>query len=438
MIGHAQPAGAPSLVCARSGLRLARNAAFTAALLLFVALPQAASASLSWSGPITLDHNAGSKLDAVACPSTGQCTAVDGAGRQVTFDPTSPGTPTPTTIDTYALEGVACPSTSQCTAVDLAKRQVTFDPASPGTPTPATIDGPIDGTNTPRGVACPSTSECTAVDVAGRQVTFDPASAGTPTPTPIDSTNPLLGVACPSTSQCTAVDDDGQQVTFDPTSPGTPTPTTIDSTNGLEAVACPSASQCTAVDFEGRQVTFDPTSPGTPAPTPIDSNAPDVRRCPGATGTMTGTSIGQIRLGMTRSRARHLYRHHFDRGKKYEDFFCLTPIGVRVGYASPKLLAAIPKNKRGGYAGKVVWASTSNRYYELDNIRPGESLAKASTQLHLEKPFHIGLNYWYLDRTSGYTAVLKVRGGVVEELGIATNALTETRKTQVVLMHSFY
>jgi len=350
MTGHAQPAGAPSLVCARSGLRLARNVAFTAALLLFVALPQAASASLSWSGPITLDHNAQTKLDAVACPSTSECTAVDLAGRQVTFDPTSPGTPTPTTID---------------------------------------------------------------------------------------STNPLYGVACPSASQCTAIDS-GQEVTFDPTSPGTPTPTTIDSTNGLEGVACPSTSQCTAVDFEGRQVTFDPTSPGTPTSTPIDSNVPNVRRCPGATGTMTGTSIGQITLRMTRSRARYLYRHHSNRGKKYEDFFCLTPIGVRVGYASPKLLAAIPKKKRGGYAGKVVWASTSNPYYELYNIRPGESLAEASTQLHLEKPFHIGLNYWYLDRTSGYTAVLKVRGGVVEELGIATNALTETRKTQVVLMHSFY
>ena len=59
----------------------------------------------------------------------------------MTFDPTSPGTPTPTTIDsTNYLDGVACPSTSQCTAVDGDGQQVTFDPTSPGTPTPTTID----------------------------------------------------------------------------------------------------------------------------------------------------------------------------------------------------------------------------------------------------------------------------------------------------------
>ena len=69
---------------------------------------------------------------------------------------------------------------------------------------------------------------------------------------------------------------------------------------------------------------------------------PKVPLCPGATGSMTGTSIGQITLGMTRTRARYLYRHHSNRGKQYEDFFCLTPIGVRVGYASPKLLDASP------------------------------------------------------------------------------------------------
>jgi hypothetical protein len=43
---------------------------------------------------------------------------------------------------------------------------------------------------------------------------------------------------------------------------------------------------------------------------------PKVRHCPGATGSMTGTTIGQIRLGMTRSRARYRYRRHSNRGKQ--------------------------------------------------------------------------------------------------------------------------
>ena len=165
---------------------------------------------------------------------------------------------------------------------------------------------------------------------------------------------------------------------------------------------------------------------------------PKVPLCPGATGSMTGTSIGQITLGMTRSRARYLYRHHSDRGKQYEDFFCLTPIGVRVGYASPILLKALSRSERAKVTGTVVWASVSNPYYSLDGIRPGESIAAASRVLGTAAPFHIGLNYWYLARKPTYTAVLKVRGGVVEELGIADNQLTTSRGLQSVLMRSFY
>lgn len=165
---------------------------------------------------------------------------------------------------------------------------------------------------------------------------------------------------------------------------------------------------------------------------------PFVRRCPGATGTMTGTRIGQIQLGMTRGRARFLYRRHSNRGKKYEDFFCLTPIGVRVGYASPKLLKGLSKRERAGVRGRVVWSSTSDPYYSLDGIRAGESITTASRVLGTEPPFHIGRNYWYLARKPSYTAVLKVRGGVVEELGIADTALTTSRGLQSILMHSFY
>ena len=165
---------------------------------------------------------------------------------------------------------------------------------------------------------------------------------------------------------------------------------------------------------------------------------PKVALCPGATGSMTGTTIGQITLGMTRSRARYLYRQHSNRGKQYQDFFCLTPIGVRVGYASPILLDSLAKHERATYQGRVVWASTSNPYYSLDGIRAGESIATASRVLDIEPPFHIGLNYWYLARKASYTAVLKVRGNVVQELGIADNALTTTRPAQNVLMHSFY
>ncbi|HTW20299.1 MAG TPA: hypothetical protein VME70_08825, partial [Mycobacteriales bacterium] len=105
----------------------------------------------------------------VACPSATQCTAIDVAGRQVTFDPASPGTPTPTptTIDTgHDLIGVACASATRCIAVDGDGRQVTFDPASPGAPTLTTID-----LTTLTAIACVSADECTAVDATGYETT---------------------------------------------------------------------------------------------------------------------------------------------------------------------------------------------------------------------------------------------------------------------------
>jgi hypothetical protein len=165
---------------------------------------------------------------------------------------------------------------------------------------------------------------------------------------------------------------------------------------------------------------------------------PHVAGCPPATGAMTGTTIGQIRLGMTRAQARSVYRRHSDRGEQYEDFFCLTPIGVRVGYASPVLLRTLPEGRRAGLEQRVVWASTADPYYSLDGIHAGQSIETASSTLGTGRPFHIGQNYWYLARRANYTAVLKVRGQVVEELGIADNALTRNRKTQDVLLHSFY
>lgn len=165
---------------------------------------------------------------------------------------------------------------------------------------------------------------------------------------------------------------------------------------------------------------------------------PFVRRCPGATGRLSGATLGLVKLGMTHQRARYLYRFHSDRGKHYEDFFCLTPIGVRVGYASPKLLKALSKHERNQLKGRVVWASTSNPHYAIDGVRPGETIAEASLRLATEPPLHIGLNDWYLARKATSTAVLKVRRGVVEEIGIADNALTATRQSQAVLMHSFY
>jgi hypothetical protein len=65
------------------------------------------------------------------------------------------------------------------------------------------------------------------------------------------------------------------------------------------------------------------------------------------------------------------------------------------------------------------------------------TIAAASAALHTEAPFHIGLNSWYLAANGASTAVLKVRGGVVEELVIAVKRLTQGRKAQRSFLSSF-
>jgi isoquinoline 1-oxidoreductase subunit alpha len=159
--------------------------------------------------------------------------------------------------------------------------------------------------------------------------------------------------------------------------------------------------------------------------------------CPQATGRLHGEELGLVRLGMTRKQARHAYRHSSTRGFKYKDFFCLTPRGVRVGYASPKLLKTLPADQRKKFEGRVIWASTSNDFYEIHGVRPGATVHAARKHLKLTGPFHVGLNYWYLAPNGAATAVLKTRHGVVEEIGIGAKALTQSDHAQRAFLSSF-
>ncbi len=251
--------------------------------------------------PSSATIDGSSELRAAACPSVSQCTAVDQGGREVTFDPNAPGEPTAVMVDPPSpgppsppafelsgtsesrVTGIACASRSQCTAVDSAGREVTFDPSAPGAPTPVLIDPPsfiglMQGWSATTGVTCPSAAQCTAVDSSGSEVTFNPSAPGTPTRTPITVDSVFFGgvgaVACSLISQCTAIEEGpyAREDTFDPSAPGEPTPTSIDSVATLDAVACPSVSQCTVLDSEGGEVTFDPTATGSATRAVILSN----------------------------------------------------------------------------------------------------------------------------------------------------------------------
>jgi CSLREA domain-containing protein len=164
---------------------------------------------------------------------------------------------------------------------------------------------------------------------------------------------------------------------------------------------------------------------------------PIIARCPAATESVTATALGPARLGATRTREHTVFKHSSSRGQRYEDFFCLTPIGIRVGYASPALLRNITPRLRRAQADRVVWISTSNPLYAVRGIRPGATLAAAAQHLHIGRVFPIGANDWYLAPYGAATAVLKTRHGVVEEIGIAERRYTVGRAAQSRFLRSF-
>jgi hypothetical protein len=178
---------------------------------------------------------------------------------------------------------------------------------------------------------------------------------------------------------------------------------------------------------------FDGSAPGKPGSAPRRSN----RRCPKAAGSLRGSRLGPVSLGMTRARARSVFAHSENRGRRSMDFFCLTPRGIRLGYPSSMLLRSLSLRERRRVAGRVVLVLTANRQYSLGPIRPGDPLEASKRRLELRGPFHVGLNQWYLTRSGRSSGVLKVRHGVVQEVGVAERSLTMTRRSTWLFLTSF-
>jgi hypothetical protein len=121
--------------------------------------------------------------------------------------------------------------------------------------------------------------------------------------------------------------------------------------------------------------------------------------------------LGPAALGINRAAERKRFHSFKTRGRKDFDFFCVDDHrGIRVGYAK----------------GRAVLALTSNPYYHLGTVRPGDTLAKAKRDLHLYTHFTLGLNTWWLATGRSSSGVLKVRHGQVQEIGITVLSLTRT------------
>jgi len=220
-----------------------------------------------------------------------------------------------------------------------------------------------------------------------------------------------------------------------------------------------------AFDVEDMRAACQSATHLTPDPWPANfsflayANTPDSAATPGATtnpagatgtppagrqacgkpsGRLAGRSLGPVTLGMTRARARRRFARYSTRGRRYMDFFCQAGRnGIRAGYPSPKLLRRLSRAERRRVRGRVVLVLTASRHYALRGVRPGARLAAVARRLAVGKGFHIGLNWWYLAPGGSRRAVLKVRHGIIEEIGIADKQLTNNRRADSRFLRSF-
>lgn len=169
---------------------------------------------------------------------------------------------------------------------------------------------------------------------------------------------------------------------------------------------------------------------------PVTARAPAAGRCPAASGRLAATTLGLLKLGMTRAQARAAYSRSQLRAGAAEDLFCLTPAGVRAGYPSARLLRALSAAQRKQLEGRVIWATTANPHFTIGALGPGATLISARRALARGKLFAAGPVDWYLAPAGPATAVLEIRSGVVQEVGIAAAQLTRERRTELILMAS--
>jgi hypothetical protein len=159
--------------------------------------------------------------------------------------------------------------------------------------------------------------------------------------------------------------------------------------------------------------------------------------CTRPSGRLKGATIGQLTLGLSRKAARGKLRRF---GVTHNDFdnFCLYGgWGIRAGYPSAKLVRSLPAKQRERVTG-IVLLSTANPFYALDGVKPGSKLTKqVRRRLHLGKAFRIGKNDWYIVSGAKADGVLKVRGSVIQEVGVADKGLLGARAAQRRFLTSF-
>ncbi len=164
---------------------------------------------------------------------------------------------------------------------------------------------------------------------------------------------------------------------------------------------------------------------------------PNTLGCPKPFGTLRGSHLGPLRLGMTRVAARRTLPRFGVTHNNFDNFCLYAGWGIRAGYPSAALLRSLPGRRRGAVRGRIILALTANPFFALHGVRPGARVSAVRHRLHLGKAIRIGSNSWYVVRAGSAAGVLKVRHGVIQEVGIANRRLTAGSAAQSRFLRSF-
>ncbi len=170
------------------------------------------------------------------------------------------------------------------------------------------------------------------------------------------------------------------------------------------------------------------------------SSAKTALGCPAATGSLKGSRLGPVKLGMTREQTRRAFptsSTSSTRGRATMIFYCLQHSGIRVGYPSAKLLRSLPKRLRRQVSGRAVLALSANARYSLYGVRPGTPLASVAPHLRVGRGYAVGRNTWYLTGPGRVRGVLKVQHGSIGEIGIANGQLLTSPPAAARFFSSF-
>jgi hypothetical protein len=167
------------------------------------------------------------------------------------------------------------------------------------------------------------------------------------------------------------------------------------------------------------------------------ASAPKKPTCPTAAGGLGGTAVGVFSIGMSRRQARDTLTRYRVTENKFDNFCLHQGWGIRLGYPSAGLLKTLSKSLQNEYKGHVVLALTANPVYHLDGATHRDKIAGVARRLHLGKPFHVGSNDWYFAPGAYAYGIFKVRHGVIQEVGLASIGLNQTRAQQSAFINSF-